>query len=293
MVGKSEQAPVPRPDFSTPAELERAKQGVQDFKKTFQSNWLGGRKILRSGIIAPAVQSMFLGLKPMAGFVGREMEEAKKVKFPDRFKLEQDHLYDRDLVKEVIGKNPDVFDDFPKEGDVDTYMQDLLGRKPQTNQSDKDVARIGLLYGFPKDAVLSYVKHIRRYTSIQDSFRKLAFLYIGPMSSLTDEQKEIYRHLALLNKKQQVILTGGYMHDFLDQHEDEARQLLEQRAPVEMSEEEINFMVKNRAVNNHGFMYGTGIPTEATLAFPKKVDELYEKSGMNSFISRSRFLIHF
>jgi hypothetical protein len=291
---QNEQEPTAKLEFSMPAELERAKKGVEDFKKTFQSNWLGGRKILRSGRIAPAVQSMFLGLKPMAGFGGvdREMGGVKKVKFPDSFKLEQGHLYDRELVKDVISKNPDIFDDFPKEGDVDTYMQDFLNRKPQTNQTDKETARVGLLYGFPKDAVLSYVNNIKRYASIQETFRRLAFLYLGPISNLTDEQKDIYRHLALI-RGEKVDLTPGYMHNFLDQHEEEARKFLEEQTHVKMTEEGINFMVKNRTVNVHGFNYGTGIPTEATVAFPKKLDELYEKSGMNSFISRTRFLIHF
>lgn len=287
----NEQVSFPGLEFSTPAELERAKQGVEDFKKTFQSNWLDGRRILRSGRIAPAIQSMFLGLKPMVGFTVSEIKEAEKVKFPDRFKLQKDHLYDRELVKEVIDKNPDVFDDFSEGSDIDAYMQNLFDRGP-SNQNSKYVIKVGLLYGFPKDAVLSYAKNIDRYASIQETFRKLAFLYLGTMSDLTDKQKDIYRHLALI-RGTKVDLTPDYMHDFLDQHEEEARRFLEDQSFVKMTEEEIDFMVKNRPVSTLGFEYGTSVSTDATLAFPKKVDELYEKSGMNSFISRSRFLIYF
>lgn len=285
----NEQAPAPRPDFSTPAELERAKKGVDDFKKTFQSNWLGGRKILRSGRIAPAVQSMFLGLKPMAGFIGREMEEVRKVKLPDRFKLEQGHLYDRELVKEVISKNPDVFKDFPEEGDVDTYMQALLSRKPHTNQTAEDIVRVGLLYGFPKDSVLSYASRIKDYVKIINAFINMAPSIVNdPRWRLSDLEKEIILHIAHVDKGGKAHLEPGYLENFLDQHSGEVRAFLERHH----TKEEVDFLVENRPEDVHGFQYGTGVPTLETLNFPKKVNELYAKSGMDQLLSRSRFLVY-
>lgn len=276
-------------EFTTLEDLERAKAGVADFKHTFKWNWLEGRKILRNSKMAPAIQSMFLGLKPMISFLDKEIEEVKKVKLPDKFKLEDNHLYDLDLVRKVINENQEYFDDFSEyKGGIEEYVRDLLARKPYTNQTERDIIRVGLLYGFPKDAVLSYAQNIQNYTRNVQDFIFMRIFALDPSRHMPAQEKEIILHFAHTDETGKVHLEANYLEDFLDQHSDEVRLYLKQEG---YSKEEIAFMVENRPIDTHGFQFGTGVPTEAASSFLKKLDELFEKSGMNQFLSRSRFLL--
>lgn len=115
----------------------------------------------------------------------------------------------------MIKDNPDVFSDVTPETDLSSYIKEFLQTNPDAISSGPiATAKIGLLHGFPKDAVRAYVAG------------------------------DTYRSNAALDS--------------------------------------------NNVIPRHGFMYAIGDATTEILNHAKKVEELYQLSGINEVLASNR-----
>lgn len=240
--------------LATDKEVARARAGVQDFAETFAKSSLSQRRFLRYGQLHDKLQSMFLGIKPLT-VINPLAETIKNLPLPARFHVTDQYVYDEEQVQAAIEENPDVFDDITEiNGNISAYLHDLLTIKTAQDyrSSEKDTVRIGILFGYPREAVLEFA----RYSSMR--IRVMNFLA---------------QHAPRLDTKV-----------------DSERQRLTDLFP-ELKPDELDYIVEVDGVSTHGLNFGARKTSEAYQNFPKKVDELYESSGMNRFLSRTRLLI--
>ncbi|MBI3341486.1 hypothetical protein HY024_00005 [Candidatus Curtissbacteria bacterium] len=278
-------------ELLSPDELARAVRGVADFKLAFAASNLRQRKLLRYGENAQHLQNTFLGLKP-ASQISSSLDECKRLPLPDRFKFQGMYLYDSDLAAEKIAQNPDVFSDYKDGENLDESLKACFEANPAASRDLNEIKKIGLLFGFPKDAVISYADNIDFFRDTLADFHEWARAVLYSDTGFSDLEKEIILHIAHVDRKGHARLEEGYLHNFLDKHGEQTRAFLSDyySQMTRITEGQVNFIVQNRHASAHGIQYGTGVPTKETLDFPRKVEEAYSFSGMNSVLRATRLL---
>lgn len=179
----------------TALELERARQGTEDFKKTLEKSSLIQKVALKVGIAGEKLQMMFLGLRPMGDFIVDQCPTWLLASFPlpERFKRSADGytIYDAELVSRVVSEpsNKEYFPDAGNYPSIEAYMNHRLTRPnwsfkamfhteisqmaPEQQRKIADMSdnqakgelkglirnwhiQNGLLFGFPLSEVLDY-----------------------------------------------------------------------------------------------------------------------------------------
>lgn len=163
--------PAQRTEYASPEEVETAKNGVAEFKELLdRSGYRTKRFLTKGGEAADMIQTMFLGLKPVSSIGVRDVGQVEKISFPERFHFVNGYLYDENLVAKTIRENPDIFSDFTPDADINFYIEEFLETNPDHKDSGESATRkIGLLHGFPKDAVNAFIK--------KNAYRSSASLY--------------------------------------------------------------------------------------------------------------------
>lgn len=279
-------------EFSSQSEIERAKKGVAEFKRTFAASNFRQRRLLRYGKNAECLQNTFLGLKPVSQTISG-LEDVQGLQLPQRFRFSGVHLYDQELVKEKIAQNPDVFPEFQGADNLDEQVETFLESSHAVSRDKDNIRKIGLLFGFPRDAVVSYAEHIEFYRNALQYFHGLSRIILRGETGFSDLEKDMILHIGYIDRKARARVESNYLENFLDRYGQEAKAFLRDYYSqlTQISEDEIDYLVGNRPVSVRGIHYATGIPTKATLDFPHKVEEIYRLSGMNSTLRATSLLL--
>lgn len=275
-------------EYFTQEELDRAIGGVQEFKGTLNKCDSASKKLLLSSDAGEQLQGMFLGIKPMSFLLPSYVEQVKRLPLPDRFKYVGDHIYDSTVAEAVIKENPDVFPDF-ENSTIDKYMENLLGNgnpAASTNSPDQ-MAKIGILYGFPKKAVIEYAKYFPEY------YRELVdwAVSLAPAAIRDGSWGEIARetllHYANIDSKGRYVSDPNYLGSFLDKNEAEVREYLKGLVPG-WSEDVYDYCLKIRGQQIKAFHFGIRRDLPEAVTFRKRVEGLYDASGMNKALADAK-----
>lgn len=274
-------SPIIKNELASSSEIERGRLGVSEFKTALKKAPLVSRPGLIYGAEASFVHSLFLGLKAMthldkAGFP-----------LPEGMRSGHRHLVDIRTAEKVLKDNPEIYPEYDQNQETaEQYIMDrLLPWSERYIGPDVDL-RVGLLYGDPKPAVLDYVNFNRVRTDIL----KRARLYYKAGAFDIGKDREVLRHLGWLrsdgksaedeagtqDRYQFVKANMGMVGDFLKTH-------------FGVSDEEREYVLGSfEPIKARGFAYSAGRPNQETLNHQKKVEEVYELSGMNAFLKSAR-----
>ena len=279
-------------EYATPEELKRAKQGAAEFRQVFTTSGFFSRVLLRHSEASQELQSMFLGLKPIADLSLTGLERTKDTPLPSRLQTVGQVIYDEESVKETIAQNPEVFEDFGQfNSDLGKYLDDLINRRHAFTfqAAPEDIKRIGLLYGFPKDAVFQFAQHSQNRAHLVIWASQSVPSVLRPDNQYSPLAQATILHFAALNEKGKPV-GSDYSSPFFASHKQEVKDYLGQLFPT-FGEDDLDYFVESQPAKARGFGYATGKITPETEKFPQKVEEIYERSGMNAFLKSSRFLI--
>lgn len=197
------------------------------------------------------------------------------------------------MVKRTISTNPDIFDDFPLASkDINSYVQHLFEQNPKQSKDPNIIKKIGLLYGFPKEAVLSFANYnnewVRFHRYIKKRTENAFHMRQLGIKGQTEEEYDIMLHLSYLNREGKVQAKEGFLEDFISTHQDETKRFLdkvkENEPHLSITDKGIDYIMKRRGVYTHGFAFGS-MSTPEDYAFKKRIDEIYRLSGMNAAAS--------
>ncbi len=269
------------PEFATRGEIETGKQGVELFKSALKRTPLIARPELIYGDEASFIHALFLGLKAMTHYKGG-------IALPENMRLYGDHLVNLPAAEKVLTENPEIYFGYtPTHETAGHYMERLLDWAGQYTGPEVDL-NVGLLFGDPKDAVFDYVNFNQaRSTILKEAMRE----YRSPVKEFLDkEHQEVLRVLGWLDR------NGKLAHDekaannryaFISHNEKLVRGFLENHFKVTGDTQD--YIVGSfRPARARGFAYSVGRVSKETLDHAKKVDEVFEFSGMNQFLKTAK-----
>lgn len=162
----------------TPEELERAKVGVEKYKKVLEDSNLRERIPLLVGKTAQMFRSMCLGIKPLMK-IDEHLLQLSRVSLPPGIKRLADTAiyYDEELVAAVIQREQNmpaelerhgvpsvrIFSDYDKKMSLNDYLTRIFSK----DQPER-VGENGLLHGYPRKAVVYYTS-----LSLQEQYEKM------------------------------------------------------------------------------------------------------------------------
>ncbi len=115
--------------LATPAEIQRAKKGVEQFQSVLGQVDRKTRKEVISGRGSEMLQSMLLGIKPICLPVYEEKTAFEVPQLSPFIKRTGDIFYDPQQVEQTISKYPEVFDDFDPGNGIDAYLKKVVETK--------------------------------------------------------------------------------------------------------------------------------------------------------------------
>lgn len=153
----------------TQSEIDRAKLGSTDFAKALDRANLKQLFLLTgAGSYSQAIQTIYIGAKPVFADDFNQILPRFSNLFPkERFQVVNDFIYDPELVKDIIGKNGEVFGNvFPNpfsitDDNLRVYMERLSTphwEDPNFDRKSHD-RELGILLGIPKEDVEAYTKN--------------------------------------------------------------------------------------------------------------------------------------
>lgn len=243
-------------------QLERAKNGVSRFVEIYASADPAIQRVLLTEKTGREIQALFLGIKPMAEF--HTIEDPNNARVADYvsqhawYLSERDRLIDLQQARAVITANPDIFPDPAlDDASIRSYLRSFQA------EVDNEPRKVGLLFGFPRQAVLQFVEHQRRVNEVT--------LFIEEFY----HEDEPIKH-DLLNPD-----IGA--NQFRDKHQEELRKLLALHFKY-ASQDEIDYILTARLVNIPGFTYIASGPDPLNSPHVQMVRKLFEESGMSAFV---------
>ncbi len=107
------------------------------------------------------------------------------------------------------------------------------------------------------------------------------------MTFFTDLEKQIFMSFLIQDTKGNPLSSEQY-RKFKEEHATQIADFLHEQ--TEMPQEAINYASNVRSVSVKGFGYGSTMQTEEEKQFPRRVNYIYQASGMNSLLSRQTLL---
>ncbi len=248
------------------AQIERAKSGVLRFSEVFSKADPELQQVLLFGRAGREIQALFLRIKPMAELNSAEdlrNDRVAELLADDAWYLsKRRRLIDLKQAQTVITANPDIF---PDPQLADESIRDYLKRFQF--EADTDPKKVGLLFGFPKEAVMQYAEHQARVNEVT--------LFIEEYYHY-DEQIRI-----------DLFDENIGFNQFRDKHREEIRAILRREFPY-ATPEEVDYLLTARLVDIPGFRYIASGPDPLNSPHVQMVYRVFEESGMNSFVRSAR-----
>lgn len=269
--------------------LARAKQGVEAFKKTYDTRDTEWKQLLTETELGECIQAMYLGLKPATyieepsqrGIVIRNLER--------RFGIVRTHfVYDGALVQEAITSNPDIFSDYQaSRQSIDAYMREFNNAAfqntgeymPQVNNVSERMLQHGILFGYPRNAVLQHAY----YRQMDETFKYTTGTYGEPLTSEEEAIRTGYvKGYSDTHFSTEEEYRNG-VNRYRDEHRHELQSIIQKVFPKNSNEAK-NYLLTERFVQLPGFVYALGNPKPGDYIFAQRVRDVFEQSGMNAFL---------
>jgi len=268
--------------------LERAKQGVEQFKKSYEAGDENWQDFLTRTEMGKEIQAIYLGIKPLMTIYKDEVPTEIMVSMLMHYANEDFTVLDmrnsgrnilifsESSVERVLTTHKDYFPVDPSESEIPSYISDL-GHPPKTQSPEQLEVQRGLLHGFPLNAP----KQFAQYGSQVD---RLIDLYDGSQPLSEEDRALLGGYLRFRNR------DGSFQYSitnkFRDDHQEEIGKLLTRHFP-DMDEKARQYILALRYVELPGFVYTTDNPaSDEDRAFAQKVHDIFEISGMDSFLQQ-------
>jgi len=253
--------------------LKIAKKGVEAFKNLHDA--IEGRKWehpMKEQALEE-IQALYLGIKPYINLAYDDeevyfpLELIKKHTVDDIEVLDTGHVFSKSKVKEILEKHKEYFPDYDGEP-IESYLSRRGSPYVPNDAEEIPIAQSGLLFGYPPNDVKKYARYNSSYQRV---------LSAAGWAEYKDRNK-----LA-----GQFLREGHRDENFLNQHQQEIRKLIDEYTPerggvIEGTKE---YVIGLRKVSLPGFVYFTDDPqSDENRAFAQRVQDAFEQSGMNDFI---------
>jgi hypothetical protein len=260
--------------------MDRARDGIADYKKLLDQTRGRVRKYLLSGPSSGEIQAVFLGIKPATILEGtkpsdQDADDAALAishsGISEKFGVTLDYnshlFFDKEALEGVFEAHPAVFSEEPKIDLESALTRHACDIKPE------DQLKLGLILGYPLEAVQDFVES----KSLVEGFGNRA----PSVLSIVDYIR--FRRFW----SRYLDATIDELNNWRDQNPMTIDKFIDRYHPSYSAQQ--RDAVKNRRFTNiPGFLYAVSSPDQLNTPFTRKVGYMFEASGMRSLVSSER-----
>lgn len=258
----------------TEEELRQAKDGTTEFASVLQTADDDARRFLVQMRTGRQLQAMFLGLKPACSLTDdsqhKDIPMVRQLGYishmlSDKFQTVDNIVYESQTTASLIRTRSGIFPGAPSDPEkTGAYLRSVYS----SSMSPQRHVQLGVLFGFPDQAITSYV----RFNQNADIINRL----LKAQQGLTDAERTAV--LKLDNPLESEVSA-----------EDRSLYLsvLSRQFP-QLTEFERQAFASAQVVELPGFFFGSYGHNPQVESFKFKVKTIFELSGMNEVVRRNK-----
>jgi hypothetical protein len=228
------------------------------------------------------LEAVFLRVKPAQWYDStprtRAIHAPEIQKLIDQKEISDDYVLDPDIdlfysrskILETINKHPDIFSDFePANKNLDAYLHRLFVKGQK--KPEEDNRKIGVLLGYPLDAVDAYSRYQNDYFRFDEYAREHS------------DENPLFKQYANMSDRE-----SGELNATRDEIRDRIRHELDVIPEFSsLSDETKDYIADERTISTRGYHFATSAQSieyknPNGLTFSQNIESAFSKSGIDT-----------